>query len=168
MSAVLSQYWDKNGQAIIFSVTGDQELAKKFFAESRGSEKSPSLVLREADAESKRKNVLASLPVYKSLGKIGSFSDEVARQFRAHGKAETLRAIEKGDKNDTKIKSVSCGFYLALDSLKGKEWQFTKEELDYGKYLSAFAKSLLIAKPENYTEKLQSLLTASGSGESAR
>lgn len=168
VSAILSQFWDKNGQAIIFSVTGDQELARKFYAESQRSEKSPSQVLREADAESKRRNVLASLPTYKALGKIGSFSDEVARQFRAHGKAETLRIIEKGDKNDTKIKSVSCGFYLALDSLKGKEWLFTKEELDYGKYLATFAKSLLIAKPENYTEKLQSLLTASGSGENAR
>ena len=63
------------------------------------------------------------------------------------------------------MKSLACGFYASLDRLKGKEWLFTKEELDYGKYLSTLSKTLLDADAENYEESLQNLMTASGSGE---
>ncbi len=76
-----------------------------------------------------------------------------------------MREIDRASKSETKIKSVSCGLLIALDSLKGKEWQFTKEELDYGKYLADFSKALLESEPKDYKDALESLLMASGSGE---
>ena len=73
--------------------------------------------------------------------------------------------MDLAPKNETKLKSVSCGLLLDLDALKGKEWQFTKEELDYGRYLADFTKALLGSEPDEYKDALQNLLTASGSGE---
>ena len=90
--------------------------------------------------------------------------DEVARTYKAMGKKETIRLIDRAGK-ETKTKSTNCGFLKALGAIKGKEWQFTKEELDYGDYLAEFAKVLLDSQPEDYKDAVQNLLTASGSGE---
>ena len=118
----------------------------------------------QAKIQVKSKNVLNALPTLKGLGKMGRHVDEVARTFKAMGKEETIRLIDKAGK-ETKIKSTNCGFLKALGAIKGKEWQFTKEELDYGDYLSEFTKALLNSEPENYKDAVQNLLTASGSGE---
>lgn len=164
-NAVLALFWEKHGANAIHAVTGDKDLARKVFSESRESGKTPAQILRDASAQSKSKTALASLPNFSKLGRLGKYTDELSRTFRAQGKEETLRRI--GTVQDgTKEKSVNCGFLIALDSLKGKEWQFTKEEQDYGRYLADFVKILLEAPPEKYTDALQNLLTASGSNES--
>jgi hypothetical protein len=164
-SAVLSLFWDKAGASAIHAVTGDKELARKIFQDTKGSNKTPSQILREADMERKSKTVLGALPKFKSLGRIGGFADGIARTYKTVGKAEALREIDRHPKSETKLKSVSCGLLMAMNSLKGKEWQFTKEELDYGRYLADFACALLDADPKEYKSALENLLTASGSGE---
>jgi hypothetical protein len=164
-SAVLSLFWDKAGASAIQAVTGDKELARKIFQETKDTNKTPSQILREADMERKSKTVLGALPKFKDLGKIGSFADGIARTYKTQGKQEALREIDRHPKSETKLKSVSCGLLMAMNALKGKEWQFTKEELDYGRYLADFACALLDADPNKYRDALQNLLTASGSGE---
>jgi len=164
-SAVLSQFWDTKGAGAVLTVTKDKELARKIYLETKDSGKTPSQILREAEMESRSKTVLEALPDLKGLGKIGTLADGIARDYKALGRDETVRSIEKAPKGETKLKSVSCGFLMSLNSLKGKEWQFTKEELDYGKYLADFTKALLESPPEDYKDALQNLLTASGSGE---
>ena len=164
-NAVLSIFWDKIGASAIYAVIGDKELARKIYQESRDSGKKPAQILRDAKIQVKSKNVLDALPDLKNLGKLGKHIDEVARTYKAMGKEETIRLIDKTGK-ETKIKSINCGFFKALGAIKGKEWQFSKEELDYGNYLSDFAKALLDSKPEDYIDAVQNLLTASGSDES--
>ena len=163
-NAVLSLFWDKIGASAINAVIDDKELAKKIYQETRDSGKTPAQILRDAKIQAKSKNVLNALPTLKGLGKMGKHVDEVARTFKAMGKEETIRLIDKTGK-ETKIKSTNCGFLKALGAIKGKEWQFTKEELDYGEYLSEFTKALLNSEPEDYKDAVQNLLTASGSGE---
>ncbi len=163
-NAVLSLFWDKIGASAIFAVIGDKELAKKIYQETRDSGKTPAQILRDAKIQVKSKNVLDSLPTLSGLGKTGKHIDEVARTYKAMGKEETIRLIDKAGK-ETRIKSINCGIFKALGAIKGKEWQFTKEELDYGDYLSEFAKALLDSQPDEYKDAVQNLLTASGSGE---
>lgn len=165
-SAVLALTWDWQGANAIHAVTGDKELARKVFLENRESGKPPSQILREAVSLAKSREALAGLPEFKALGKVGRYADDLARTHRALGREEALRKIG-GSQKDTKLKSVDCGFLTALGGMKGREWQFTREELDYGCYLADFARALLDAKPEDYADALQNLLTASGSGENA-
>jgi len=164
-SSVLSLFWDRAGASAIQAVTGDKELARKIFQDTKGTNKTPSQILREADMERKSKTVLGALPKFRNLGKIGRFADGIARTYMTMGKDEALLEIDRHPKSETKLKSVSCGLLMAMNSLKGKEWQFTKEELDYGRYLADFACALLDADPKEYKDALQNLLTASGSGE---
>jgi hypothetical protein len=163
-NAVLTLFWDTLGASAIYSVIGDKELAKKIYSDSVNSGKTPSQILRDAKIQSKSKNVLAALPDFKRLSKVGKYVDELARTYKAMGREETLKRIGTVQ-GDTKLKSIDCGFLTALGVLKGKEWQFTKEEQDYGKYLADFASALLESSPEEYSEALQNILTASGSGE---
>ncbi len=162
-NAVLSLFWDKIGASAIYAVIGDKELAAKIYKETKDSGKPPAQILRDAKIQAQSKNVLDSLPELK-LGTLGKHADEIARTYKAMGKAETIRLIDRSAKG-TKMKSINCGFLKSMNALKGKEWQFTKEELDYGEYLKDFAKALLDSEPSEYREKLQNLLTASGSGE---
>ncbi|MFO7618077.1 MAG: hypothetical protein R6W91_00185 [Thermoplasmata archaeon] len=166
-NAVLAQFWDRSGAGAIHSVIGDKELARKIFTETKDSGKMPSQIIRDAIIQSKSKNALAALPDFKGLSKLGNYADEVARTYKALGREETLKRLASAH-GDTKSKSVNCGFLYALDALKGKEWQFTKEELDYGKYLADFARALLDSQPADFADALQNLLTAAGSDETVR
>ena len=163
-NAVLSIFWDKIGASAIYAVIGDKELSRSIFQETRDSRKTPAQILRDAKIQAKSKNVLDALPDLKNLGKLGKYVDELARTYKAMGKDELLKQMDLGRK-ETKIKSINCGILTALDSIKNKEWQFTKEELDYGTYLAEFARALLNSEPGDYRDAVQNLLTASGSGE---
>jgi len=164
-SAVLSLFWDEHGADAINAVINDKGLAKEIFKASTGSGKTPSHILRDAQTRKGAKDALGQLPDLKNLPRLSKFADEIVRTYKAYGAEEAVKVIEKGKGGDTKAKSISCGFYDAMGLLKGKEWLFTKEELDYGRYLSEFSKSLLDAEPDNYKEALQNLMTASGSGD---
>ncbi len=165
-SAVLSIFWDEHGVDAINAVVNDEGLARDIFRSNAGTGKTPSHILRDAQTRKTAKDALGQLPELKNLPRFSRFADGIVRTYKAYGPEEAVKAIEKGQGGDTKMKSISCGFYDAMGLLKGKEWLFTKEELDYGRYLSEFSKSLLDADPENYKEALQNLMTASGSGES--
>ncbi|MDO9537298.1 MAG: hypothetical protein Q7J68_03155 [Thermoplasmata archaeon] len=166
-NAVLTLFWDTLGANSIYAVIGDKELAKKIFLETRDSGKQPTQILRDAKIQSKSKNVLGALPDFKNLSRVGKYVDDVARTYKALGKEEMLKRISTGQ-GDTVMKNINCGFLNALGALKGKEWQFTKEEQDYGNYLTDFATALLESEPEEYTDALQNLLTASASGETVQ
>ncbi len=164
-SAVLSMYWDELGEGAINAVIDDPSLSKKIYTGAKGSGSTPSHILKDADMRKKAEDTLSQIPKFKNLSRLSKFTDEVVRTYKAYGSDETMKILEKGHAGDTKMKSISCGFYDAMGLLKGKEWLFTKEELDYGRYLSEFSKGLLDAEPDDYKEALQDLMTASGSGE---
>lgn len=164
-NAVLSIFWNHCGVGAINTIVDDKALAKQIFSQTKDSGKTPSQILRDSQARKKAIDIIARLPTFTDLPPIAKFVDAVARTYRIQGKNEAVRELEKAQKDETKMKSVACGFLNAMNSIKGKEWLFTKEELDYGNYLSDFSKSLLEVDPENYIEVLQNLLTASGSGE---
>ena len=163
-NAVLALFWEEHGANAIHAVIGDKDMARKIYSESRGAGKTPAQILREAHIEKRSKTALSALPEFKKLGRIGKYADGLARTYRGLGKEEAIKRVGTVQ-DDTKVKSINCGFLLAFGVLKGKEWQFSREELDYGGYLSDFATRLLESPPEGYADALQNLLTASGLNE---
>ncbi len=163
-NSVFSVFWDKQGANAIHAVTGDKELARSLFLETRGSGKTPVQILREAAVRSRSKEALSALPDLRKLGRLGTYADGIARTYRALGKDEALKKVGTLQ-DDTKARSISCGFLVALGALKGREWQFSKEELDYGAYLANFINTLLNTESGKYSDALQCLLTASGTNE---
>ncbi len=163
-NAVLALFWEEHGANAIHAVIGDKDMARKIYSDSRGSGKTPVQILREAQIEKRSKTALSALPELNKLGRIGKYADGLARAYRGLGKEEAIKRIGT-IQDDTKVKSINCGFLLAFGVLKGKEWQFSREELDYGGYLADFVKRLLESPPEGYAEALQNLLTASGLNE---
>ena len=164
-NAVLQQFWDDDGVKALEAVVNDPKLAKLAYDKGNRDGKTPVQILREAHSRKRSKDVLAKLPRLKDLPPIAGFADTIVRIYKTEGKAEAVREVEKSEKKNTKMKAIACGLLRSMNSLEGKEWLFTKEELDYGKYLSEFTSILLKADGEEYRAALQNLLTASGSGE---
>ena len=166
-NAVLTLFWERLGPTAIHAVVGDKDLARKIYAESRDSGKIPSQILRDAKLRLKTEEALGALPRFKGLSAMGRYVDEIARTYKALGRSEALKSLNIAQA-DTKFKSLNCGLLLALEALKGKEWQFTKEELDYGSYLADYVRAFLDSRPGEYADALRNLLAAAGSDEEVR
>jgi hypothetical protein len=62
---------------------------------------------------------------------------------------------------DIKEKAISYAFLYAL-GVRGEEWKYTKMEIDFGKHLAGYVKSLLKAEGEEYKKMLDMLLKEVG------
>jgi hypothetical protein len=80
------------------------------------------------------------------------------------GEKKVLSEI-KNIPDSTKAKSISYAFLLALNKAKDKKWKYSQVEIEYGEFLSKYAKNLLDSKPEKYHKNLRELILASGSNE---
>ncbi|MCK5562307.1 MAG: hypothetical protein KAJ51_17030, partial [Thermoplasmata archaeon] len=125
----------------------------------------PPQILKEANIRIKQRDVISALPKYEKLPEIAQFADEITRIYKTKGTEDTTRAIDKYRGGDTKVKSVAYAFLLALDRGSGKKWQYTRTEIDFAQYLKDPVKKLLKAEPDNYHQKLQNVLSATGSTE---
>lgn len=162
---VFTTYWDDHGQAAIRAVVKDKDLAEKLFKKADVQKNTPSFILKNAAARAKKRDILSSLPQYRILPPIAKFADNIAKIYKTEGKEDAIRFAEKYHGRDTKIKSIGYAFLLAMDQTGGKEWQYSKTEIDFASYLKDFANRLLKAEPKKYLEALKQLLAASGSTE---
>lgn len=160
---VLNMFWEEHGKDVIKAVMKDEKTAKKLFDKADTSKSSPSQVLREASILTKERDIISALPQYRGLPPIAKFADDIARTYMTSGKEDALRAIEHYRGGDTRIKSVAYAFLLALKQGASKKWQYTKTEIDFAQFLKEPALKLLDSKPKDYHDKLQSLLSATGS-----
>jgi hypothetical protein len=60
---------------------------------------------------------------------------------------------------------VAYGFLVAVGEAESHNWQYTKEEIDFGRYLGDFVQTLLGAEGNDYDQALHNLLTACGANE---
>ncbi len=160
---VLNMFWSEYGEEAIATIVGDEKTAKKLFEKTDTTKSSPSQILKEASIYTKERDIISALPKYKSLPSIAKFADNIARIYMTQGKVDSIREIEHYKGGDTRIKSVAYAFLLALDQGAGKKWQYTKTEIDFAQFLKEPASQLLTSDPEDYHEKLQNLLSATGS-----
>lgn len=160
---ILMSYWDLYGVDVLESIVGDRSLAQKVFDRGARKKDTPAKVLKVALSKAKREAIESNLPKYKRLPPLAAFADRVSRAYKTEGKASAIREVEKEASPDTKIRSVKYAFLHALGSAEGKDWQFTKEQLDFGRFLKDYAQKLMESEGDEYHESLQSLLRASGS-----
>jgi len=157
---ILEMYWDMYGKEFIESVVDDKTMADSFFK----LDDIPSNILAMVFEYEQRQKILAQLPHFESLPPLATFADNIARTYRTFGKKTALGEIKKRPDNP-KGKSLAYAFLLAFEKGKDTKWKYSKDEIEYGEFLTEYAKNLLDASPKKYTKALQDLLTASGSNE---
>ncbi|UCC93049.1 MAG: hypothetical protein JSW25_10400, partial [Thermoplasmata archaeon] len=162
---VLAELWDDHGEAMLGAVVGgDEELMEKYL-DHPDVQSSPSLVLKRALVEHRKRTIIDRLPTYGKLPMVARFSDKVARAYRTEGTEGALRTIEKERGAEKRMKPVAYAFLLALGKEAAKKWQYDKTDIDFANFLQDKAKALLEAEPEEYHEALQAMLQATGSTE---
>lgn len=154
---VLEEYWKDYGLETIDEIINDENMSKKFYS----LKDEPSDILELVCNYKERQKILSKLPRYKSLPPIAQFVDNIARTYKTFGEKKTLVEI-KNRPEDTKAKSISYAFLLALGKGKDKKWQYSDVEIEYGNFLKEYVKKLLESNPKNYHKNLKELLTASG------
>ena len=157
---IITDIWESNKQEILEGVASKgvvEDLLKR-------TDLTPPQMVQEARRMEQNINISGALPRYSKLGEIGSYADLLARVFKTEGKDAMVRATEKGRQKDHRIKSVSFAFLNSAGD-SSKNWQFNKEETDYGVYLSQFAQKMLESNGSDYDEALRNLLAAAGASE---
>jgi hypothetical protein len=127
-------------------------------------EDTPSDIITLAFEYNKRKSILAKLPQYESLPPLASFADRVARTYKTFGEKNALAEIKKHP-DTPKGKSIAYAFLLSFGKATDVKWKYSKEEIEYGEFLTPYTKKLLAAESSDYSTALQELLNASGSSE---
>ena len=135
-------------------------MAKKFYS----LDDTPSDILELVYNYRERQQIIAQLPMYKSLPPLAKFADNVVRSYKTFGEKEALAEIKKRPDNP-KGKSIAYAFLLAFGKGKDKKWQYSQVEIEYGDFLKDYVKKLLNSDPKKYHKSLQDLLSASGSSE---
>ena len=162
---VLAELWDDHGEDMLGAVVGgDEELLEKYLKHP-DVQSSPSLVLKRALVEHRKRTIISRLPEYGRLPMVARFSDKVARAYRTEGTDGALKVVEKERGSEKRIKPVAYAFLLTLGKEASKKWQYDKTEIDFAQFLRDKAKDLLEAEPEDYHDALQGLLSATGSTE---
>ncbi|MCL1811021.1 MAG: hypothetical protein FWG41_02215 [Methanomassiliicoccaceae archaeon] len=161
-SEVLVYLWDDHWRELITFHTS-KDVADRF---SEKPKYAPSQVLSEALRSFVSADVVASLPEFKKPKPATKLSDTLAKAAKVGGAALVLKTLASETLKDPKQRSLSMAFVLAADPGAELPLHLSKEEKDFTDYLIPFTKAVIEAKGERYREAMNTLLTASGSGES--
>ncbi len=162
---VLAELWDDHGEEMLGAVVEDDEELMERYLEHPDVQSSPSLVLKRALVDHRKRTIINRLPQYGKLPMVARFADRVARAYRTEGTDGALKVVEKERGSEKRIKPVAYAFLLALGKEASKKWQYDRTDIDFAQFLQDKAKDLLEAEPEDYHEALQALLSATGSTE---
>jgi hypothetical protein len=162
---VLGELWEDHGEEMLGAVVGGDEELMERYLDHPDLDSSPSLVLRRALVDHRKRTIISRLPDYGKLPMVARFADRVARAYRTGGTDEAAKVVEKERGSDKRIKPVAYSFLLALGKETSKMWQYDKTEIDFASFLQDKTKDLLEAEPEDYHGALQALLSATGSTE---
>ena len=139
------------------------DIVKSILA-SPGNLTPPQLVF-EARRQELSRSIISRLPDYALKGPIGMMADDLARSFKTEGKSAMVRMLDRNRPRETRSKAVAYGFLVAVGEAESHNWQYTKEEIDFGRYLGDFVQTLLGAEGNDYDQALHNLLTACGANE---
>lgn len=162
-SEALQELWSEHAEDLIIAASSEQTL------EELGdlTRMNPSQAVQEALFKERSRNILADLPVYRSLGEIGNLANRLSRVAKTGGGNAVRKDIEFKGLRDFKARSVALAFIKATSKEESGTWQFSKEEADFADYLVQFATLMIESDGEAYGDALEALLTASGSSEKA-
>ena len=159
---VIGELWGAHGKDMLTAVSDEATASKVMDMKDL----TPGQMLAEANRLVQERQVLCSLPNFSGLGPLGQLADSLARAHKVGGTQAMLKLIEKADKQHL-TRAVCYAFLEAVGEGQSRKWQFSNEARDYGIHLSTNAKVMLSSCCDEYAHALSSLLTDSGSGESA-
>jgi hypothetical protein len=162
---IIADLWPQLKEELMAQVASP-DIVKSVLA-NPGNMTPPQLVF-EARRQQLAHTVISRLPDYAIKGAIGTMADELARSFKTEGKTAMVRMLDRNRPRETRSKAVAYGFLVAVGEADSHNWQYTKEEIDFGRYLGEFAQALLAAEGNDYDQALHNLLTASGASEELR
>jgi len=161
-SEALGIIWENNYKKIIASFT-NQGIADKI---GDVSKMNPSQTISNANIQFLSEDIVSKLPVFNKPGTVTKATDRFAKASKVGGESLLRKEIDATGIKDYKSRSIARAFIMALSSNESAGWKFSAEEEDFAKYLMPFVKQLIEAEGEQYRDAMNTLLTASGSGES--
>ena len=163
VTEALSALWDSDWKGLIEAHTDAATVGKM----GDQSKNQPHNALEEAYGIYVSADVVASLPEFQRPGPITSLADKLAKAYKAGGNPLLVKTLQTTSIRDSRMRSVIGAFIIATGE---SEYQIklTPDEKEFAEYLAPFAKSLIAASGEKYRDSMNTLLTASSSGEKVR
>lgn len=159
-SEALNMLWADNWKDMISSYA-TPEIADAMGDQSRGN---PAQVLTGAKRIMQSKDVIDSLPDFgKRAGPVTKLADAYAKAAKVGGGEMLSEEMEKTVPRDNKSKALARAFALSVGV--DDQWKLSKEDRGFSDFLMPFVKELLDARGDAYRDKMNTLLTAAGSGE---
>ena len=152
--------WEEDWKDIV-AVHTDMTTAEKMGDQSKNP---PLQVLESAHNIFISASVVDSLPVFNKPGPITSIADSLAKAAKVGGGPMVIRTVQNTSLKNNKSRSLAAAFLMAADSSE-MPVKLSKEEKDFADYLVPFARNVINASPEKYRDSMNTLLTASSSGE---
>lgn len=162
LSDALSSVWESN-YALIIELSTSEDIAKMI---GDVSKKVPSDVLAEARMKHAMSGVGGALPEFTRPGPMTVLCDTLAKAAKVGGAKMVLEAMDNKFAKDRGSRAASAAFLAACDPDAKYPFKLSAEERDFRDYLVPFAKMLIDSAPSEYRENMNTMLTASGSGES--
>jgi hypothetical protein len=157
----LGNLWDENYRDILAGISTD-DIATGMGDVSRMN---PSQMLTNAHTLFISKDVVSKLPDFPRAGTVTKNADKFAKAMKVGGWPLLKKEVESASVKDHKSRSIARAFILSASSGEAVG-KFSAEEEDFAKYLKPFVDNVIAAEGEKYRDAMNTLLTASGSGES--
>ena len=161
-SDVLTYLWDDHWRNLISTHTSS-DIADQYKERPKSP---PSIVLDEAYGRFISKDVVANLPEFKKPKQVTKLSDNLAKAVKVGGIDLLLKTIATETLKDHRSRSLAAAFVLACDKDVKPPMSLTSDEKDFTDFLIPFVKAVIDANGEKYRDCMNTLLTASSSGES--
>ena len=157
---VLSAIWEDDWKELITLHT-DAITSDKVGDQSKSQ---PLQALESAHTVYISASVVDSLPVFNKPGPMTSIADALAKAAKVGGEPMLIKTIQGQGYKNNKSRSLAASFVMAIGSSE-IPIKLSKEEKDFADYLVPFAKAVIEANGDRYRDTMNTLLTASGSGE---
>lgn len=161
---VLSEYWEDYGYWALVAVSGDKKVSRKLHSEGGGDAGEIGELLRQAREVSAARAVIEQLPRYGKgvLPPEALIADRTAKKYKGNGRDTAVKFLDEQNPENPQARSTMYAFLLNLEATAGRQWKFTDEQRDVGKFLEPFTRKILDSEPGEYHEALKTLLMYTG------
>ncbi len=161
-SRALEKLWPSFADQIVRAIVPDEARADALVREARSNPGRVSELLGRAARETREREILGALPVYRDLPSEARFIDGAGRAYRTGGAPGAERTILATLPREGKERGLAWGLLTALSRAEPHRWQFSETERQFGEALAPLAHEYLEAPPAEYHQRLGRLLASAG------
>lgn len=151
----LQAVWDIDWHSVL-SIATTEEFVDQHYSEKPKQPVTEVLLKVRRDFASK--DVVAKLPVFFKPGPVTRAADALAKAAKVGGITMMNDEVTRCDLKDTKSRAVAAAMFLAADSDLPVILQ--KEDKEFTGFLKPFARQLIDAEGQKYTDAMNTLLMA--------